>query len=77
MRAKPCRRPPSAITPADLPENLDLAKSNFIPIDFPIFPNRAGRFRVEVTVVDNLKKKNASLSYPLNVLDIGAIAGGK
>lgn len=63
--------------PADLPENLDLVKSNFIPIDFPIFPNRAGRFRVEITVVDNLKKKNASLSYPLNVLDIGVIAGGK
>ena len=63
--------------PADLPENLDLMKSNFIPIDFPIFPNRAGRFRVEITVVDNLKKKNASLSYPLNVLDIGAIASGK
>jgi hypothetical protein len=61
--------------PADLSDNLDLAKSNFMPIDFPIFPNRAGRFLIEITVVDNLGKKNASIRYPLNVLDIGAIAG--
>jgi len=60
--------------PTDLPE-IDLVKSNFIPIDFPIFPNRAGRFNVEITVVDNLRKRTASIRYPLNVLDIGAIAG--
>lgn len=63
--------------PADLPEDIDLSKTNFIVIDFPIFPNRAGRFMVEISVVDNLKKRNASIRYPLNVLDIDAIAGGK
>jgi hypothetical protein len=61
--------------PADLPEGIDLKKSNFIPVDFPLFPNRPGRFTIEVTVVDNLSKRNASVRYPLTVLDIGAIAG--
>jgi hypothetical protein len=58
--------------PADLPETVDLTKANFIPIDYPIFPNRAGRFFIEITVTDSNAQKTATTRYPLNVIDPAA-----
>ena len=41
----------------------------------PIFPNRAGRFTVVISLTDAIHQKTATFRYPLNVLDVGAIAG--
>ncbi len=72
---KPVSPPSVTNFPADLTDNIDLKKANFIPIDYPIFPTRPGRFTVEITLTDAIAQKTATLRYPLNVLDVGAIAG--
>lgn len=72
---KPVSPPVVNNYPADLPETLDLKKANFIPIDFPIFPNRPGRFIIEINATDAVGQKTATVRYPLNVLDIGALSG--
>lgn len=61
--------------PADLPETFDAKKGNFIPIDMPIFINRAGRFVIEVVVTDNTNKKTATVRCPLTVLDLATVTG--
>jgi hypothetical protein len=55
--------------PKDLPDEIDLKKENFVPMQFPIYLNRAGRFVVEVLAYDKATKKTIQLRYPLTVLD--------
>lgn len=60
--------------PMDLAPGTDLEKENFVPIRYPIFLNRPGRFTVDIVAKDNVGKKESRLSFPLTVLDL---AGGK
>jgi hypothetical protein len=55
--------------PKDLPEEIDLKKENFVPMQFPIYLNRSGTFFIEVVAQDKLTKKTIQLKYPLTVLD--------
>jgi hypothetical protein len=63
------------VMPRDMPEDTDLQKGNFVPITFPIFLNRPGRFTIEVDANDKNGKKSAKLSIPLTVLDVGSFTG--
>jgi hypothetical protein len=63
--------------PKDLPEEIDLKKENFVPMQFPIYLNRTGSFIIEVIAIDQLSKKNVQLRYPLTVLDIAGVAASK
>jgi hypothetical protein len=58
-----------------LPDDADLEKGNFVPIAFPIFLNRSGRFTIDVQAEDKNGKKTAKLSFPLTVLDAGSFTG--
>jgi hypothetical protein len=62
--------------PKDLPEDIDLTKGNFVPMQFPIFLNRTGTFIIDVVAEDKSAKESIRLSYPLTVLDLAG-AGGK
>ncbi|MBX9679104.1 MAG: hypothetical protein K2X38_10105 [Gemmataceae bacterium] len=59
--------------PRDLPADIDLGKENFVPMQFPIYLNRTGRFTIDISAADIAGNKNASLRYPLTVLDLGAL----
>jgi len=56
--------------PRDLPPDLDLQKSNMVPIVYPVYLNRVGHFTMEIVATDKIGKKEAKLSYPLTVIDI-------
>jgi hypothetical protein len=55
--------------PRDLPAGADLDKENFVPMRYPIYLNRSGRFTIDILAKDNISKKEARLKYQLNVLD--------
>ncbi len=57
--------------PKDLPEEIDLKKENFVPMQFPIYLNRTGTYLIEVIAEDKISKKSIQLRYPLTVLDVG------
>ena len=59
--------------PKDLPEEIDLKKENFVPMQFPIYLNRTGSFIIEVMAQDKIAKKTIQLRYPLTVLDIAGV----
>ncbi len=59
--------------PKDLPDEIDLKKENFVPMQFPIYLNRAGTFLVEVLANDKLTKKQIQIRYPLTVVDTATI----
>jgi hypothetical protein len=61
--------------PKDLPDEIKLDKENFVPMQFPIYLNRPGRFTIEVTAEDKATNKQAKLRYTLNVLDIASVTG--
>jgi hypothetical protein len=61
--------------PQDLTDNIDLKKENFVPMNFPIFPNRPGRFQIEISATDSVAQKTATIRYPLTVLDIANLTG--
>jgi hypothetical protein len=63
--------------PKDLPDEIDFKKTNFVPMQFPIYLNRAGTFVIEVVAHDRLTKKEIQLRYPLTVLDIKTIGAVK
>jgi hypothetical protein len=63
--------------PKDLPEEVDLKKTNFVSMQFPIYLNRTGTFIIEILAQDKLSKKNIKLRYPLTVLDVSTVGGGK
>lgn len=56
--------------PRDLPEEVNLEKENFIPLQFPIYLNRPGSFMIEVNAADKLSKKTIQLRYPLKVIEV-------
>jgi len=70
---QPVTTPIISKLPRDLPMDLDLGKENFVPMQFPIYLNRAGRFTIDITAVDAAGSKTATVRYPLTVLDIGAL----
>ena len=63
--------------PKDLPDDIDLKKENFVPMQFPIYLNRTGTFIIEVLAQDKLTKKNIQLRYPLTVLDSAKLSSAK
>ncbi len=40
-----------------------------IPLSFPLDLNRAGKFTLEITAVDQVSKKTSKLSLPITVID--------
>ncbi len=71
---KPVSPPVTSTLPNDLPVGADLQTENFVPIRYPIFLNRPGRFTIDIYAKDHVGKKEARLTYPLTVLDM---SGGK
>jgi hypothetical protein len=69
---KPVATPIVAVYPRDLPAEISLEKENLIPVRYPLFLNRSGRFTVDILAKDIAGKKEARLSYPLTVLEVGA-----
>jgi hypothetical protein len=59
--------------PRDMPENTDLDKANFVPLTYPVYLNRSGRFMVEVQAVDKIGGGKAELRYPLSVVELSTI----
>lgn len=71
----PLAKPIYTILPKDLPDEIDLKKENFVPMQFPIYLNRPGRFVIEVDAVDKTNSKRSKLRYTLNVIDISSVTG--
>lgn len=71
---QPVTTPIISKLPRDLPAEIDLAKENFVPMQFPIYLNRTGRFTIDISAVDVAGSKQASLRYPLTVLDLNALS---
>jgi hypothetical protein len=63
--------------PRDLPEKTDLAKENFLPLTYPVYLNRVGRFNMEIIANDKLGNRKAALSFPFTVIDINSYTTGK
>lgn len=66
--------PVKMLLPRDMPEGTDLEKLNMVPLTYPVYLNRSGRFTIEVLATDKLGKKESNLSYPLTVLDVSIFA---
>ena len=78
QNGKDLMNPIKTFLPADLPKDkdgkdIDLNKENFLPMQFPIFLNRPGRFIVEIEAVDKIAKQQAKLRYNLTVVDVDTI----
>ena len=71
---KPVSPPVISTLPSDLPVGADLETENIVPLRYPIFLNRPGRFTIDIHAKDHVGKKEARLTYPLTVLDL---SGGK
>jgi hypothetical protein len=65
--------PVQILMPRDMPENTDLEKGNFVPLSYPVFLNRAGRYMIDVQANDKIGKKNAKLSFQITVIDISSV----
>ena len=61
--------------PKEMPPNLNLQKENFVPMQFPIYLNRSGRFTIEIEAFDRLANRQTKLRYMLHVLDIDSVVG--
>ncbi len=68
-------KPINTYLPADLPKEVNLAKENFLPMQFPIFLNRSGRYQIEIEATDKNAKQTTRLRYNLTVVDVDSIAG--
>lgn len=71
----PVAKPILTSFPKDLPEDADLKKNNFQPLQVPVYLNRPGRFIIEVDAVDKNGNKQSKLRIPLTVLDLTTIGG--
>lgn len=62
---------PSVIStlPRDLPPEANLEKENFVPMHFPLYLNRPGRFVIDVLAKDNISNRESRLTYGLQVLE--------
>ena len=64
------------LLPRDMPEGIKLDEANFVPLQYPIYLNRPGRFTIEIQAVDKLAgNKKQELRYPVTVLDVNAFVG--
>jgi hypothetical protein len=62
--------------PRDLPKGID--PPQFLPVVYPLTPNRPGQFVIEMVAVDkNASNRMIELRLPLQVLDLGALTSGK
>lgn len=72
-------KPIETFLPKDMPQDpmnkIDLIKENFVPMQFPIYLNRAGRFTVQIEATDIAGNRTAKLRYKLTVLDIDSLVG--
>jgi hypothetical protein len=69
--------PVKVLLPRDMPAGVDLDTLNFVPIVYPIIPNRSGKFTMNVVAEDRNRKTRASMSFPITVLDVAAFSGSK
>lgn len=58
--------------PDDLPREIDITKQNFVPMPFPIYLNRSGKFILAIDAEDKHGKRQATLRIPLTVMEIGS-----
>jgi hypothetical protein len=58
----------------ELGADFDIRKEKTIPMPFPLFLNRAGRYTIEIEAVDLLSKKSAKVSFPLQVLETSSLS---
>ncbi|MCI0640868.1 MAG: hypothetical protein L0Y72_30380 [Gemmataceae bacterium] len=72
-KQKPVAMPIFSNLPKDLPEEIDLKKENFVPMQYPIYLNRAGSFFIEIMARDKIANKTIELRYPLTVIDLAGI----
>lgn len=61
--------------PRDMPMDVDLGQSNFVPLQYPIYLNRPGRFTIEIQAHDKFGNKKSELRYPMTVLDVNTFVG--
>jgi hypothetical protein len=73
-KGKPTMAKPLVLSlPAELPKDFDIKKATILRIPVPLFLNRAGRFTVEIVAEDAIGKKSAKVTFPLEVIDTGAV----
>jgi hypothetical protein len=63
------------LLPRDLPSEIDITQQNVVPLPFPIYLNRPGRFVLAIDAEDKLGKRQIKLRIPLTVLDLGQFGG--
>lgn len=64
------------VLPKDTPENTDLEKANFVPLTYPVYLNRLGRYTMEIVAIDkNANNKRAELRFPFTVVDLSSYLG--
>ena len=64
------------ILPDAIPPGANVA--GLVPLTYPLYLNRTGQFYIDIVAVDkNGKNAQIKMRYPLTVLDIGSITGGK
>jgi hypothetical protein len=64
------------LLPRDMPDNTDLEKANFVPLTYPVYLNRLGRFTMEIVAIDkNGGNKRAELRFPFSVIDLSSYLG--
>jgi hypothetical protein len=69
---------PTVMTlPKDIPEGIDIQKESFVPLSYPLYLNRSGRFTVEIVATDRVSAKTAQLRYQLTVFDLKALDPGQ
>lgn len=61
------------LLPRDLPSEIDITKQNFVPMPFPIYLNRPGRFILAIEAEDKNAKLQAKLRIPVTVMDLGQV----
>lgn len=61
--------------PRDMPEGINLEQANFVPLQYPIYLNRPGRFTVEIQAHDKFGNQKRELRYPVTVLDVNNFVG--
>jgi hypothetical protein len=55
--------------PRDLPVEANLEKDNFVPMRYPLYLNRPGRFTIDIHAKDKISNREARLTHPLTVLE--------
>jgi len=61
--------------PRDMPEGIKLDEANFVPLQYPIYLNRPGRFTIEIQAHDKFGNQKKELKYPVTVLDVNHFVG--